>query len=126
MPNLDALIARWQDSGAAERANKDTYLIELCDVLEVPRPFPTTGDSARDQYVFERDAKMPHPGGEITIGKVDLYKAGCFILEAKQGSEAGSKKLGTAKRETERWDEHRQHDEAEERVHQRHSLRRGL
>ncbi|HEX7601680.1 MAG TPA: type IIL restriction-modification enzyme MmeI, partial [Polyangiaceae bacterium] len=103
MPNLDAFIARWQDSGAAERANKDTFLLELCDVLDVPRPSPTTGDSERDQYVFERDAKMPHPGGEITIGKVDLYKAGCFILEAKQGSEAGSKKLGTAKRETPAW-----------------------
>jgi hypothetical protein len=32
-----------------------------------------------------------------------LYKEGCFILEAKQGSEAGATKLGTAKRGTAMW-----------------------
>ena len=78
MANLDAFIARWQDSGAAERANKDTFLLELCDVLEVARPSPTTGDSDRDQYVFERDAKMPHPGGEITF--LWLHCANGFVF----------------------------------------------
>jgi len=31
-------IAKWSASGAAERANKDSFLIELCDLLGVPRP----------------------------------------------------------------------------------------
>ncbi len=100
---LADFIARWQASGAAERANKDSFLRDLCDVLGVPHPNPTTGDGDRDDYVFERDAKMPHAGGAVTIGKIDLYKKGCFILEAKQGSEAGAKKLGTAKRSTPGW-----------------------
>jgi hypothetical protein len=50
-------IARWRPSSGSERANKDSYLNELCDALEVERPSPTTGDLERDTYVFERDAE---------------------------------------------------------------------
>jgi hypothetical protein len=32
-----AFIARWQKSGAAERANYQLFLSELCDLLGVPR-----------------------------------------------------------------------------------------
>jgi hypothetical protein len=92
----------WRET-VGERANKDSFLIALCDELGVPRPSPTTGDSEKDTYVFERDAKIPHEGGMVTTGKIDLYKAGAFILEAKQGSEAGAKKIGTAKRGTPAW-----------------------
>jgi hypothetical protein len=53
--NLDEFIARWEASGAAERANKDAFLYELCDVLGVARPVPATGERARDRYCFERD-----------------------------------------------------------------------
>jgi hypothetical protein len=52
--SLDGFIAKWADSGAAERANKDSFLNELCDVLDVPRPDPTRNDPERDVYVFER------------------------------------------------------------------------
>jgi len=31
-------IDRWQDSGAAELANSQTFLMELCDLLDVPPP----------------------------------------------------------------------------------------
>ena len=65
-------IARWTDSGASERANKDTFLLELCDVLGVPRPDPTTGDRARDRYVFEADAVLTHADRADSLGKVDL------------------------------------------------------
>ena len=36
--DIGAFIARWKASGAAERANYQLYLSELCDVLGVPRP----------------------------------------------------------------------------------------
>jgi hypothetical protein len=100
---MNAFIERWTASGASERANKDSFLNELCDAIEVPRPDPTTSDRERDLYVFERDALMPHEDGTIHVGKIDLYKHGSFILEAKQGSDKGSKKLGTAKRGTTAW-----------------------
>lgn len=54
--SLEGFIAKWAASGAAERANKDSFLRERCDVLEVPDPDPTTGDANADKYVFERDA----------------------------------------------------------------------
>jgi hypothetical protein len=97
------LIAKWQESGGAERANKDSFLNDLCDALEVERPRPTTGNPDADLFVFERDALIPHENGKVTIGKIDLYKHGYFILEAKQGSESGSKKVGTATRGSPRW-----------------------
>ncbi|HNH50221.1 MAG TPA: class I SAM-dependent DNA methyltransferase, partial [Myxococcota bacterium] len=96
-------ISRWSASSGAERANKDSFLLELCDVLGVPRPEPTTGDPHRDLYVLEADAITVHSGGRTTIGKMDLYRKGAFILEAKQGSDAGALKLGTARRGTSSW-----------------------
>jgi len=97
-----AFIARYADS-VGERANKDSYLKDLCTVLGLPHPEPSTGDAERDTYVFEKDAKLGREGASATTKKIDLYKAGCFILEAKQGSNDGAKKLGTARRGTPAW-----------------------
>lgn len=101
--HLPDFIARWTASGASERANKDSFLRDLCDVLGVPHPDPKTGDRARDSYVFEADAVLPHAGGAVTVGKMDLYRAGAFVLEAKQGSNPGSAAVGTAKRGSPAW-----------------------
>jgi hypothetical protein len=49
-------IARWSDSERAERANKDLFLTELCDLLELPHPDPAGPDSSENAYVFERAA----------------------------------------------------------------------
>jgi len=83
-PDLDAFIARWRASSAAERANYVLFLSELCSVLGLERPNPQTSDPARDAYVFEKPLPLPHG----TVGRIDLYKRGCFVLEAKQGSDA--------------------------------------
>jgi len=96
-------IDRWTASASAERANKDAFLLDLCAVLGVEKPRPTTGNPDLDRFVFEHDALIAHEGGRISIGKIDLYKEGCFLLEAKQGSEVGASKLGTAKRNTPSW-----------------------
>ncbi len=101
--NVTSFVAKWKPSAASERANKDSYLRDLCDVLGVAHPDPKTGDPDRDHYVFERDVALVHDGAKHTIGFIDLYKRGAFILEAKQGSEAESKKIGTARRGTPAW-----------------------
>jgi hypothetical protein len=101
--SLDAFIAKWAAAGPSERANKDLFLSELCGILDVPSPNPSANDPELDTYVFEREAKLPHEGGETTIGRIDLYKQDCFILEAKQASGEGSSKLGKAKRGTPAW-----------------------
>lgn len=62
--SVESFIAKWSASGAAERANKDSFLNELCDVLAVSRPNPTQGNVEKNTYVFERDALLPHEGDE--------------------------------------------------------------
>lgn len=47
---LDALIAKWSGSSGAERANKDSFVHDLCDALGVPHPTPTTGDPAKSLF----------------------------------------------------------------------------
>jgi hypothetical protein len=85
-PAVEAFIKRWEGSGAAERANYQLFLSELCDVIGVPRPNPTGADDSQNAYVFERAVQFQHGDGNSSTGRVDLYKRGCFVLEAKQGA----------------------------------------
>jgi hypothetical protein len=101
--DVPTFIAKWKQSGASERANKDSFLRDLCDVLGVEHPGAKTGDPERDRYVFEREAILVHGGERHSVGFIDLYKKDAFILEAKQGSDAESKKIGTARRGTPAW-----------------------
>ncbi len=100
--HVQEFVAKWAESGAAERANKDPFLLDLCDTLGVEKPRPATGDPDRDLYVFERPAILAKEKG-ASVGRMDLFKTDCFILEAKQGSGHDSKKLGHAKRGTPAW-----------------------
>ncbi|MDX2093705.1 MAG: type IIL restriction-modification enzyme MmeI [Kofleriaceae bacterium] len=96
-----AFVARWRVAEAAEMQNSQLFLSELCDVLEVPRPEPATSDSERDLYCFERPVRLANDDRR-TVGRIDLYKAGCFVLEAKQGSDK-ARRMGAAKRGTPGW-----------------------
>jgi len=83
-------IAWWEASGSAERANYTMFLTELCALLGVPGPEPTRPDDRDNAYVFERAVPMSDGDGNTTMGRIDLYKRGCFVLEAKQGSTVAS------------------------------------
>lgn len=96
-------IARWSDTGAAERSNAQLFLAELCDVLGVGRPQGAFGDPGRDTYVYECAVTLQRPGGKRTLGRMDLYKAGAFILEAKQGVRADARPTNGARRDTPAW-----------------------
>lgn len=52
--SVDAFIRRWAASGAAERANYQLFLSELCDEIGVPLPEPQAVDDAQNGYVFEK------------------------------------------------------------------------
>jgi hypothetical protein len=85
-PSIKAFVQKWKGSAGGERANKDTFLLDLCEALEVARPGP------KDQspgYCFEKDLKITHLDGSTSTGSIDLHKVGCFVLEAKQGSKKG-------------------------------------
>ena len=84
---IEDFIARWEQSGASERANYQLFLSELCDLVEVPRPDPATPDNSQNAYVFERSVTFHHGDGKTSTGRIDLYKRGSFVLEAKQGAD---------------------------------------
>lgn len=80
----DNFISRWQEGGGSERANYQLFLMELCDLLELPKADPASDDTRDNAYVFERRVIIKKPDGSVTNGYIDLYKRGCFVLEAKQ------------------------------------------
>ncbi|MDQ6702743.1 MAG: class I SAM-dependent DNA methyltransferase [Pseudomonadota bacterium] len=91
--NLDSFIARWTSGeGGQERANYALFLSELCDVLEVPRPDQAAHDAALNAYAFERAVTFCEPNGSTARGRIDLYKRGSFVLEAKQSRRPGTEK----------------------------------
>ena len=101
---LQAFADKWKGSEGAERSSSQQFLLELCDALGVERPPPPkSGDESAD-YRFERHLKVTGHDGAQENGFVDLYKAGHFVLESKQGSERGGSKKGTAARGTRLWD----------------------
>lgn len=114
-------ITDWSASGGAERANFPPFARDLCDLLNVPHPEPTKPDVSENAYVFERDVEFHNLDGSTSVGRIDLYKRGCFVLEAKQGTEKQEAdaddalkltsqpkkktKRGTAVRGTKGWDD---------------------
>ncbi len=80
-------IHRWQNSGGAELANAQSFLKELCTLLNVPQPEPTEADESHNVYVFEKTVEFNNGDGTTSSGRVDLYRQGCFVLESKQGVE---------------------------------------
>ena len=77
---IEDFIARWSAASPSERANAQLFLVELCDLLAVPRPDPKPGSG----YAFEFPVVEHHPDGSTSDGRIDLYKRAAFLLEAKQ------------------------------------------
>jgi hypothetical protein len=78
---IESFISRWAHSGAAERANYQMFLSELCDLLEVPRPDPTSPDPEKNLFVFDRAITRMAPDGTSVTNYIDFYKAAHFVLE---------------------------------------------
>jgi len=83
-------------TGGAERANYQLFLTEFAQALGLPTASPGE-QGVLGNYQFDG----PIPGGAVLggTGFADLYKRGCFILEAKQ-----SKLSETDKRQAELFD----------------------
>ena len=77
-------IAHWSAASPSERANSQPFLLELCDLLDVPRPDPHPANG----YFFEFPVVEHHPDGTTSNRRIDLYKRICFVLESKQFQEA--------------------------------------
>lgn len=80
MTKIKAFIERWQGVTASELATAQSFVLDLCELLEVPKPHPT----AAQDYMFERPVTFLHGDGSSSAGRIDCYRRGHFVLEAKK------------------------------------------
>lgn len=86
--NADKFIETWKGRDGNELGNSQSFLNELCDLLGVPRPHDPKEGGTREEYSFERPVTFKHNNGKTSSGRIDLYRRGSFVLEAKQGERA--------------------------------------
>jgi len=79
-----AFIARWQAADGTELANYQLFVVELAQLLGVPTPDPAREDTRENAYVFERRVTLARGDGSSSEGRIDCYRRGCFVLEAKK------------------------------------------
>ncbi len=112
---VEDFITRWATSGAAERANYQLFVSDLCDLIKVERPRPSSADNALNSYIFERSRSVQDSDGSSARNFIDCYERDAFVLEAKQGQgapvvrqdallKASIRKSATARRDTSSWD----------------------
>jgi len=88
---LRNLTDRFTDIGAAERASYQRFLTGLCEALGVEKPRPATADAAEHTaYRFEFAVKIITRDGVVSTNYIDLFKHGCFALEAKDLADGAS------------------------------------
>jgi hypothetical protein len=120
---LESFISEWALTGGSELANTQSFVNGLCGLIGVDPPKGSRTDDSHNDYVFERRVFQKEADGTESFGRIDAYKRHCFVLEAKQGSDADRKaaeqgeadldifgqtaaarfKRGTAKRGTPTW-----------------------
>jgi SAM-dependent methyltransferase len=117
--DIEDFISRWSGATATERSVSQMFLVELCDLLDLPHP-----DNQRNgSYTFEFHVKEIQDDGTSKDRQIDLYKRACFVLESKKfeavkpeqsqlelaaekiGAVAKRKKSAAPVRDTDRWDD---------------------
>lgn len=73
-----AFIQRWRGVTASEIATSQSFVIELCELLGVPRP------THEADYMFERPITFQHGDGSASAGRVDCCRRGHFVWESKK------------------------------------------
>ncbi|MDZ7918633.1 type IIL restriction-modification enzyme MmeI [Rhodoferax sp.] len=71
-------IARWTGKTASELSTAQSFLIELCALIGVAPP------THELDYMFERPITFSHGDGSTSAGRIDCYRQGHFVLEAKK------------------------------------------
>ncbi len=76
----NAFIARWHGVTASELSTAQSFVRELCELIGVDAPHPTP----EQDYMFERPVTFRHGDGSVSAGRIDCYRRGHFVLEAKK------------------------------------------
>ncbi|MDP2811291.1 MAG: class I SAM-dependent DNA methyltransferase [Rhodocyclaceae bacterium] len=77
---IETFIARWAGVTASELATAQSFVIDLCRLLDVEAPHATP----EQDYMFERPITFRHGDGGASAGRIDCYRRGAFVLEAKK------------------------------------------
>lgn len=121
MPKRDVkdFISHWKGATAPEQSISQQFLVELCDLLDLPHP----GNQRNGAYTFEFHVKDVQADGSTREGRIDLYKRACFVLESKKfqekvaeqttlelaavemGATGKRSKSAAPVRDTDRWDD---------------------
>lgn len=89
--STEAFITKWKGNSGSERSNFQSFMRDLCTLLQLPLPEPSTGDADQNGYVFERFIASKKADGNTENRYLDLYRRDCFVLEGKQtGKEIAS------------------------------------
>ncbi|MDO9440413.1 MAG: hypothetical protein Q7T73_05945, partial [Beijerinckiaceae bacterium] len=67
--SIESFIARWQGVTASELATAQSFVIDLCRLLDVAAPHAT----AEQDYMFERPVSFRHGDGGVSPGRIDCY-----------------------------------------------------
>jgi hypothetical protein len=90
---VEAFVARWKQApGGNEDANSKPFFTELFELFGQKPTFNAEGEVS-----FEKHVLVP---GEPGAKRIDVYKRGTFVIEAKQGSSTQDKKDGIGRRGT--------------------------
>src|ERR1035437_4057066 len=117
--DIDDFISHWKGATAPEQSISQQFLLELCELLEVPPP----GNQRNGSYTFEFHVSELQPDGTAKDRRIDFYRRACFVLESKKfqekiveqtnlelaaekmGAVARRKKIAAPVRDTDRWDD---------------------
>lgn len=80
-------VSRWHGVEASELSTAQSFVRELCELIQVDVPHPT----AEKNYMFERPVTFMHGDGTDSAGRIDCYRQGAFVLEAKKLYKAAGK-----------------------------------
>lgn len=83
---IERLVADASSSSSGEIANAQLFIIRLCETLDLPVPDFSREHDCDNQYVFEKTVSFGSLNGRQRLGRIDLFKQGCFVLESKQSA----------------------------------------
>ena len=81
---VSSFLERWKGNSGSERSNFQSFMRDLCTLLDLPLPDPGEGDTSQNSYIFERFIASPRVDGNTESRYIDLYRRDCFVLEGKQ------------------------------------------
>lgn len=101
LERVNSFIERWKytEGSGAELADFQSFLLEMCDVLELPKPDPKSDSTKDAAYIFERpvDSFTSEGARKKSKNRIDLYRRDCFVMEGKQsGKKIGSQGWNSA------------------------------